>query len=151
MKKAVLVIAAVALLGALGLYADNKSGGGGRTAAAKTGALSDGVSGAVSAPSNNDAASYKDGTFTGSAADTPYGTVQVAVVINGGKITGINFLRMPDDQGRSRDVTAFAEPQLKQNTLAAQNSNIEFVSGATDTSFGYQESLQRALDQAAQA
>jgi uncharacterized protein with FMN-binding domain len=41
-----------------------------------------------------------------------------------------------------------SKPQLKQTTLDAQSSQIDFVSGATSTSYGYQESLQKALDKA---
>jgi len=93
-------------------------------------------------------ASYKDGTYTGDAADTPYGVVQIAVVISGSKISNVEFLRMPDDQPHSREVTMMSEPQLKQNTLDAQSTQIDFVSGATSTCYGYQESLQKALDQA---
>ncbi len=39
-------------------------------------------------------------------------------------------------------------PILIQNTLTAQNANIDMVSGATVTSTGYLQSLQSALDQA---
>lgn len=94
-------------------------------------------------------AGYKDGTFTGDTAYIPYGPVQIAVVVSGGKITDVNFLQMPSDQGYSRQVAAAAEPLLKQTTLQAQNANIDFVSGATATSSGYQQSLQSALDKAA--
>jgi uncharacterized protein with FMN-binding domain len=91
---------------------------------------------------------YKDGTYTGDAEDTIYGTVQVAAVINGGKITDIKFLRMPGPEGHSKEVTAFAEDPLKQSTLNHQSANIDFVSGATQTSEGYVQSLQAALDRA---
>ncbi len=156
MKRGLLIIMTVAILGVLGLYVQNKPGasslggsiGSSNTLSAKTNNASDASS---SSTSSNAGASYKDGTYTGSAADTPYGTVQVALVISGGKITNVNFLQMPSDQGHSREVTAYAEPLLKQTTISAQSANIQFVSGATDTSFGYQESIQKALNDAAQA
>lgn len=141
---------AVAVLGVLGLYVDRKPAAGKMpSAASSSNTLS--ANSATSSNASSSSGSFKDGTFTGAAADTPYGTVQVAVIISGGKISDVNFLKMPNDQGHSREVTALAEPALKQNTLSAQSSDIQFVSGATDTSFGYQESLQKALDQAAQA
>lgn len=92
---------------------------------------------------------YKDGTYTGSTEYNPYGDVQVAVVINGGKITDINYLQMPQGAGHTNYVTASVEPMLKQETLQAQNANISFISGATYTSQTYQASLQSALNQAA--
>jgi uncharacterized protein with FMN-binding domain len=94
-------------------------------------------------------ASYKDGTYTGDAEDTIYGTVQIAAVISGGKITDIRFLQMPGPEGHSKEVTAFAKDPLKQSTLNHQSSNIDFVSGATQTSEAYEQSLQAALDKAA--
>ena len=56
---------------------------------------------------------------------------------------------MPSEEENSRVVTGFAEPQLKQKAISAQSANIDFVSGATDTSIGFRSSLQAALDQAA--
>ena len=102
-----------------------------------------------SSPTTSSSSSFKDGTYTGNSEDTPYGTVQIAVVVSGGKITDVKFLLMPNDLGHSQEVTAAAEPLLKEITLQKQSSNIDFVSGATSTSQGYQQSLQSALDQAA--
>jgi len=156
MKKALLIVMTVAILGVLGLYVDKKPATSkspsstptsSNTLSANTGSTSSNST--ASNNSSSSTGSFNDGTFTGSAADTPYGTVQIAVVISGGKITDVNFLQMPNDQGHSREVTAFAELALKQSTISSQSSNIQFVSGATDTSFGYQQSLQKALDQAA--
>ncbi len=39
-------------------------------------------------------------------------------------------------------------PVLNSEVVAAQNANIDMVSGATVTSDGYLQSLQSALDQA---
>jgi len=93
----------------------------------------------------------KDGSYTGASEFTPYGTVQIAVVVSGGKITDVNFLQMPSDQRESQQRTTYSEPLLKQTTIAHQSANIDFVTGATDTSAAYQQSLQAALNQAAQS
>jgi uncharacterized protein with FMN-binding domain len=61
----------------------------------------------------------------------------------------VKFLQMPGPEGHSKEVTAFSKDPLKQSTLQKQSANIDFVSGATQTSEGYQQSLQAALDQAA--
>lgn len=152
MKRAVLIVMTIAILGALGLYVQKKPDN------ALSSSSNPSTLGANTAPptkinpassSGSSATNYKDGTYQGSSAETPYGTVQIAVVVSGGKITDINFIQMPSDQGHSREVTAFAEPLLKQSTLQAQSPNIEFVSGATSTSEGYEQSLQAALNHAA--
>ncbi|MGX7678408.1 FMN-binding protein [Jatrophihabitans sp. DSM 45814] len=87
-------------------------------------------------------------TYNGSAVDTRYGTVQVAVTVNGSKITNVSFLQLTSDDGRSADINSQAAPLLLQETLSAQSSNIDTISGATYTSEGYLQSLQSALDQA---
>src|SRR5204863_2489553 len=57
---------------------------------------------------------YKDGTYTGTTKQTAYGPVQIAVVINGGRITNVSFLQMPNDRGHTQEVTAQSSPILKQ-------------------------------------
>lgn len=91
---------------------------------------------------------YKDGTYTGKPASEPYGTVQVAVVIKGGKITQVNLLQRPSDGPRAVEVNARALPLLVQETIAAQNAQIDAVSGASLTSPVFIESLKSALSQA---
>lgn len=103
---------------------------------------------ATQPPSTVPTSGYKDGAFTGQSVDNPYGTVQISAVIAQGKITDINFLKMPSDLGHSAMLSQMSEPLLKQTTLDKQSANIDFVSGATYTSESYQQSLQSALDQA---
>ena len=87
------------------------------------------------------------GTFTGDAIDTPYGTVQIALVVQGGKIVDVNELQMPSDRRLSQQISAQAGPMLRNQVLRAQSANINGVSGASYTSYGYWQSLQSALSQ----
>lgn len=147
MKKGIIIILAVAIIGAIALY-EKSNGSPHLVSPAST---SSGSSAASSDSSSSQASTkgFKDGTYTGATENTPYGTVQVAAVVSGGKISDINFLQMPSDLGRSSEITSFSEPLLKHETLQKQSANLDFVSGATVTSSGYQQSLQAALDQAA--
>lgn len=156
MRKSIIIVLAVAIIGAVGIYEATR--GHTKTPAmtptSSTSSVAAGSSTSDSLSNNSPTAtptSYKDGTFTGTAEDTPYGTVQVAAVVSGGKITDVKFLQMPQDQGRSTEITQFSEPQLKQSAISKQSAQIDFVSGATSTSMGYEQSLQKALDQAAQS
>jgi uncharacterized protein with FMN-binding domain len=88
------------------------------------------------------------GTFTGSAADTPYGPVQVQITVAGGKITDAQAVQYPQESGRDVRINSSAVPELNQETLQAQSAQIDTVSGATYTSEGYQQSLQSAIDAA---
>ncbi len=84
-----------------------------------------------------------DGTYTGAAADTRYGAVQVQITVAGGVITDVQ------SNGRDRQINQSALPRLISETKAAQSAAIDMVSGATYTSDGYIASLQSAIDQAA--
>ena len=149
MKKTALIIVAVAILGLISLAQAKKP-----AQTVPTSVTPNPSSNTSTTPSSTAAAStsttYNDGTFTGSAAETPYGTVQVAAVVSGGKLTDISFLQMPSDEHESLQRTNYSEPYLKQSAISTQSAkNIEFVTGATSTSYGFQESLQAALNQAA--
>ena len=93
--------------------------------------------------------SLKDGTFTGTTEQTPFGNVQVAVVISGGKISDVKALQLTDQGGRSVQISNYAAPILRKEVLASQSANVSNVGGATYTTDGYLSSVQSALDQAA--
>lgn len=99
------------------------------------------------APTTARPAGPGNGTFTGSAVDTRFGTVQVQAVESGGRLTDVVVLQQTDG-GHSTQIDAYALPVLKSEALAAQSADIDVVSGATYTSEGYAQSLQAALDAA---
>lgn len=105
----------------------------------------------VNSPSMSPGSSYKDGTYTGSSQDAFYGFIQVQAVIKDGKIVDVVFLEYPNDQQNSVAINMQAMPFLKQEALAAQSSNVDVVSGATDTSQAFVQSLADALNQAKRA
>lgn len=94
------------------------------------------------------ASGYKDGQYTGSVADAYYGNIQVQVTIQGGKITDVQFLDYPHDRGTSVRINTQAMPVLKQEAIQAQSANVDVVSGATQTSGAFNQSLASALLQA---
>ncbi|MFE7777255.1 FMN-binding protein [Streptomyces sp. NPDC057445] len=98
-------------------------------------------SGGASAPERKDRVS---GAFVGDTVETRQGPVQVRATLTDGRLTGVQVLQGVHDQGPSAD----AVPRLTQRALAAQNAQIDAVSGATYTSQGYISSLQSALDRA---
>ena len=87
-------------------------------------------------------------TVTGDTIDTKFGPVQVAVTVSGSKITKVEVLQVPSENHRDQEINSFAVPELIEETLTAQNAQIDVVSGATYTSDGYVSSLQSALDRA---
>ncbi len=87
-----------------------------------------------------------NGTFTGPSVFVNYGNVQVKITVVNGRITDAVAVVAPS--GRNDRWTRMSVPVLKQQTLAAQSANIQGVSGASYTSYGWQTSLQGALAQA---
>jgi uncharacterized protein with FMN-binding domain len=90
---------------------------------------------------------YKDGTYTGSVADAFYGNLQVVAVIKNGAITDVTFPQAPSG-GHSGEVSAQALPILRQEAISAQSANVNIVSGATQDSQAFQQSMASALAQA---
>jgi uncharacterized protein with FMN-binding domain len=115
------------------------AGGGARSATQQPGAANPGRS-ASSRPAGG---AYQ---VTGERVDTPYGAVQVAVTFSGGRISAVRALAVPKSSARSVELSARAEPALRQETLRKQSARLAVVSGATYTSEGYARSLQNALD-----
>ena len=91
---------------------------------------------------------YRNGSYTGPSVDAYYGNVQVRAIISGGKITDVQFLDYPHDRSTSVRINTRATPILRSEAIAAQNANVDGVSGASATSAAYQESLAGALAQA---
>lgn len=90
----------------------------------------------------------KDGSYTGSVADAQWGVVQVKAVITNGKITDVQFLQYPNDRSRSVYINSIADPQLSSEAIQSQSANVDIVTGATDSSDAFIQSLSDALSQA---
>ena len=98
-------------------------------------------------------------TVTGSEAQVDrWGYIKVTLVvrktttITGSKtkvtrkIIGVSVPEYPNHTNRSVYINQQALPYLTQEVLQAQlNPNIQLISGATDTSYGFIQSLQAAI------
>ncbi len=91
---------------------------------------------------------YRDGSFTGSVEDAYYGLIQIKAVISGGRLSDVQFLQYPNDNGTSISINTQAMPILRDEAIAAQSANVDIVSGASDSSPAFVRSLTSALSQA---
>ena len=87
-----------------------------------------------------------DGSFTGDAVTMRYGIVQVKISVQNGKITDAQAVKAPT--GSNDRYTQMAVPRLREQTIAAQSANIQGVSGASFTSYGWYTSLVSAIAKA---
>lgn len=86
-------------------------------------------------------------TYKGPLLDFQYGAIQASVTVKGKKITNVVINAQPDS-ARGQFIDDQAVPVLRQETLKAQSANIDLVSGATQTSEAYIQTLQSALKRA---
>ncbi len=99
-------------------------------------------------------------SFTGAPGDASrWGQVEVTIVVRkttttvlathkktvARRITKVSVPLYPNHTDRSVFINEQALPILVQETLQAQSTGIDMVSGATDTSYGFQSSLQSAI------
>ena len=99
-------------------------------------------------PTSASAGIYRDGQYTGDVTDAFYGNLQVKAIIQNGKITDVQFLQYPNDRGESIEINTQAMPSLTQEAIQSQHAQVDIVSGATQTSEAFRQSLQSALDKA---
>jgi len=125
----------------LGIPFDSATGSNGDTSGGSS------SNSANTAPAPTTTLSATAQVIDGPAANTPFGPYQVEVTIDGGQIVNVVFIRTPRD-GQSQAIQRYAIPRLLQQTLDNQSGEVNFISGATYTSYAYQQSLQAALDAA---
>jgi uncharacterized protein with FMN-binding domain len=101
---------------------------------------------ATQTPTVAPATKAASGTFTGDVVNVRYGNVQVKITVENGKITDAQAVQAPS--GRNDRWTQMSVPVLRQQTLQAQSANINGVSGASFTSYGWYTSLVSALAKA---
>lgn len=103
---------------------------------------------ATGTSSGNATGLYKDGSYTGSVADAQWGYVQVQVVIQNSRMADVKFLQYPNDRNRSVEINSYADPVLIQEAIQAQSAQVDIITGATDSSEAFMQSLADALSQA---
>jgi uncharacterized protein with FMN-binding domain len=113
------------------------------SSAATTSASSSTTAGAAAAN-----ALYLDGQYDGNAADAYYGLIQVRAIVQNGKLTDIEFLSYPNDRSKSVQINTYATPILKAEAIKSQSAKVNIVTGATNTSRAFINSLSSALNQA---
>ena len=106
------------------------------------------MSAGSSAANGSIAESTTAATYDGASVQTRFGTVQVQLTIQNGKITEVTPLQLTDAERKSAQISSRAAPVLRSEVLRAQSANVQTVSGATVTSEAYLSSLQAALDAA---
>jgi uncharacterized protein with FMN-binding domain len=88
----------------------------------------------------------KSNKVVGPRVENPYGAVQVVIEVSGSRIADVRTLEMPDLEARSDQLSALVETRLGEEALREQGADLDTVSGATETSESYRESLRVAIE-----
>ena len=66
----------------------------------------------------SDNGQFKNGSYTGAAADAQWGNVQVKITIQNGRLTNVQFLQYPNHRDRSVEINNYAMPQLTSEAIS---------------------------------
>lgn len=102
----------------------------------------------LSATPTQIAGKYRDGSYDGTVEDAFYGNLQVRAVIKGGRLTDVVPLMYPNDNRTSISINTQALALLKDEAITAQSSEVDIISGASDSSPAFSRSLAQALKKA---
>lgn len=107
-----------------------------------------GAEGSILPTDSTQAGRYKDGSYLGTATDAFFGIVQVKAIVQGGKLTDVEFIQYPDEQGYTVELSTKIMPALTREAITIQSAEVDIISGATQTVEGFQTSLDSALAKA---
>jgi uncharacterized protein with FMN-binding domain len=91
---------------------------------------------------------YSDGEYLGKVVDVYYGNIELRAIIQNGRLSDVIPLQYPNDRKTSIDISAASLPILEREAIKSQSADVDIVSGATQTSEGFVQSLGDALAKA---
>ncbi len=142
------VVAAPEMIGALDGDADpTATGQGGNTDATPTPAGTDGGASSDATPDAGAGAGVT-GTFDGPVVTNIRGDYQVSLTFEDGVLVDVAFPVAGTDAPESRVINEQSLPVLEEEMLAAQDWDVEYVSGASYTSPAMIESAEAAFAEA---
>lgn len=100
---------------------------------------------ATTSTNTNNQPAYKDGSYISPVVDAYYGNLQVKAIIKNGLLTDVQFIDYPQKNENDIMINNRAMPILKTEAITAQSAQVNIVSGATQTSEAFQQSLAAAL------
>lgn len=89
-------------------------------------------------------AAYKDGTYVGEGQGN-HGPIQVQVTVSGGKISDVKVLKHGETD---MIIQAPMDMMIPEIVKANGTQGVETIAGATNSSKGIQEGVNKALEQA---
>ncbi len=73
--------------------------------------------------------------------------MQLEITVSGSRMVEIRAIEMPDSESRSDQLSDQVSVQLREEALQEQGYDLDTVSGATETSVSYRDSLRAAIEE----
>ena len=87
----------------------------------------------------------QDGDYLSDTKQYEWGDLKVKISIHGGQIIGVQVVQYPDHRAESLELSQMASPILDSEVIQTQQSNVDIVSSATDTSYVYRDAIASAI------
>ena len=87
----------------------------------------------------------QDGNYLSDTQQFEWGDLQVKISVLGGQITGAQIVQYPDHRAESLQISQMASPILDSEVIQTQQSKVDIVSSATDTSSVYRDAVASAI------
>jgi uncharacterized protein with FMN-binding domain len=90
----------------------------------------------------------EDGDYLSDKHEFEWGDLKVRISVHGGQITGVQILQYPDHRSQSLYLSQMAGPILESELIKSQQSQVDIVSSATDTTYAFQDTIANAIAKA---
>ena len=87
----------------------------------------------------------EDGDYESDKVTFEWGDLRARMVVTGGKITTVQIMSYPDHRSQSLYLIQLADPILTSEVIKSQQSKVNVVSSATNTSIAFQDAIASAI------
>ena len=87
----------------------------------------------------------EDGDYTSDRVQFEWGDLRARIVVTGGKITGVQIVSYPDHRSQSLYLIQLADPILTTEVIKTQQSRVNTVSSATNSSIAFRDAIAGAI------
>ena len=87
----------------------------------------------------------EDGDYTSDRVQFEWGDLRARIVVTGGKITTVQIVSYPDHRSQSLYLIQLADPILTSEVIKSQQSKVNVVSSATNSSIAFQDAIAGAI------
>jgi uncharacterized protein with FMN-binding domain len=87
----------------------------------------------------------EDGDYESERVQFEWGDLRARIVVTGGKITTVQIMTYPDHRSQSLYLIQLADPILTSEVIKSQQSKVDVVASATNTSYAFQDAIASAI------